>query len=225
MSTIYTTEELQAKIDKIEWFHNMELNGIWTGGPNDCQTEVESWDFPKDYFSGKTVLDVGAWDGFYSFHAEKQGAKAVTGLDYPKAVNELGRLEGFKLAKEVYNSEVKRVTADIMEYDADTYDVVIFAGVLYHLENPYLALQKVKNLVNPGGSLFIETHACRRLETIPIMQFYPSDSLCKDKTNFWGPNRTCLQSMITEIGGLEIDRCFYRDNFPTRLVCYCTKEK
>ena len=33
-------------------------------------------------FRGRTVLDIGAWDGYYSFLAERQGAARVVALDH-----------------------------------------------------------------------------------------------------------------------------------------------
>ena len=54
---------------------------------------------PED-LSGKTVLDIGTADGFYSFLAEHRGAKRVLALDYMK-------FPGFDIAKKILNSNVE----------------------------------------------------------------------------------------------------------------------
>ncbi len=74
-------DELQAKADAIEWFHTIDLgNGVHTRGQSD-PTKIVRTDFLPE-FAGRTVLDIGAWDGYYSFLAERQGAARVVALDH-----------------------------------------------------------------------------------------------------------------------------------------------
>ena len=74
-----TPEELQAQADAIQWFHSIDLGpGVRTKGLSSVQLAAER--FPD--FSGKSVLDIGAWDGYYSFLAERGGAARVVALDH-----------------------------------------------------------------------------------------------------------------------------------------------
>jgi tRNA (mo5U34)-methyltransferase len=78
-----TDAELRWFIDKFRWFHSIELRpGIITKGlktPQHLVEEREKLALPS--FDGKAVLDIGAWDGFYSFDAEKNGSKRVVAND------------------------------------------------------------------------------------------------------------------------------------------------
>jgi tRNA (mo5U34)-methyltransferase len=72
-------EELQAQADALQWFHSIDLgNGVRTKGLSNVQLPAAQ--FPD--FSGRTVLDIGAWDGYYSFLAERGGASRVVALDH-----------------------------------------------------------------------------------------------------------------------------------------------
>jgi tRNA (mo5U34)-methyltransferase len=72
-------EELQAQADELGWFHTIDLgNGVVTKGLSELALSPDQ--LPD--FEGKTVLDIGAWDGYYSFLAEKGGASRVVALDH-----------------------------------------------------------------------------------------------------------------------------------------------
>jgi tRNA (mo5U34)-methyltransferase len=66
------------------WFHSIELApGIWTPGhksPDVIGAELRSLRLPP--IDQKTVLDIGAFDGFFSFAVEKLGASRVVALDH-----------------------------------------------------------------------------------------------------------------------------------------------
>ncbi|MGO8870143.1 MAG: DUF1698 domain-containing protein [Acidimicrobiales bacterium] len=88
------TDEIQAKADAIHWFHSIDLgNGVVTKGTSELQ-------IPDDKFpvlAGRSVLDVGAWDGYYSFMAERIGASRVVALDhYAWAVDVVARTAYWK---------------------------------------------------------------------------------------------------------------------------------
>ncbi len=136
--------------------------------------QVRSCQLPD--LRGKTVLDIGAFDGYFSFTAERLGAAKVTALDhyvwsfdqpeYVKAREEAERtgpeyppphqrrhwrpdeLPGrrpFDLARAILGSNVEPVVGDYMTMDLATlgqFDVVLFLGVLYHMEEPLRAMRR-----------------------------------------------------------------------------------
>jgi tRNA (mo5U34)-methyltransferase len=72
-------EELQAAADRHGWMHTIDLgDGVVTKGRG------AHWHGPETFpdMADLTVLDIGAWDGFYSFLAERQGARRVVALDH-----------------------------------------------------------------------------------------------------------------------------------------------
>lgn len=76
---------LYSKIKAVKnWYHTVEIgSGLITPGICNTAQLLSLLDFPKD-FSGKRVLDLGARDGFFSFEAEKRGAKEIIALDYSR---------------------------------------------------------------------------------------------------------------------------------------------
>ena len=86
--------------------------------------------YPAD-LRGKRVLDIGAWDGFYTFEMERRGAHVVA-LD-------LFRNEKFLLARDLVKSKAEYVVGDICRLsskDLGRFDIVLFFGVLYHVKHP-----------------------------------------------------------------------------------------
>ncbi len=71
--------ELQAQADQLGWYHTIDLgHGVVTKGIGVQPTGSEI--LPD--VSGKSVLDIGAWDGKFSFLAENGGANRVVALDH-----------------------------------------------------------------------------------------------------------------------------------------------
>jgi tRNA (mo5U34)-methyltransferase len=74
-----TPAELQAQADGLLWYHTIDLgNGVVTKGMGEATTGAEI--LPD--VSGRSVLDIGAWDGKFSFLAERSGATRVVALDH-----------------------------------------------------------------------------------------------------------------------------------------------
>lgn len=93
------------------WFHQIDLgSGIITPDDSDINAQRKNADI---YFGcgvqGCSVLDIGAWDGFYSFEAERRGASDVLAVDkFCWGGGGVGNRKAFELAREVLNSRVPR---------------------------------------------------------------------------------------------------------------------
>lgn len=180
--------------------------------------------FQLDDLRGLSVLDVGAWDGFFSFAAERAGASRVVALDYyawgatEQAAHVRGyesttrnefKLDalpgraGFDLAKRQLQSAVEPVVADFMALDPaalGAFDVVLFLGVLYHLEDPLAALRRLRTLTKRVA--VIETAAVwiREHPDASLWEFYPADELAGDPTNWWAPTAPALAGACRAAG-------------------------
>lgn len=78
-------DELQAYVDQVSWFHEIDLgNGVTTRYASVPRGPIlRNWSsFGLGDLTGKTVLDIGAVDGAYSFLAEQAGARRVLALDH-----------------------------------------------------------------------------------------------------------------------------------------------
>ena len=74
--------ELAAKAEAIRWYHTLDLGGgIVTSGVDHSPSRLARVDLPAS-LAGKSVLDIGAWDGFFSFEAERRHASRVVAADY-----------------------------------------------------------------------------------------------------------------------------------------------
>jgi tRNA (mo5U34)-methyltransferase len=206
-----TREERQALADAIpQWWHSIDLGegAVSRGKKTPEFHEAELRDLRLPDLKGKTVLDIGAWDGFYSFHAEAQGAARVVALDWFTWVGEPGR-RGFDLAHRLRESRVEPVVGDFMTMDLETlgaFDVVLFLGVLYHLEDPLGALRRLRQVTRELA--VIETHAIVTpgLEHRPMWEQYPGEELNADPSNWWGPNaRAVLDACrVAGFGSAEV---------------------
>lgn len=74
------TNELRERTAGITWFHSIDLGtGVVTPGSSVSPTVPQH---ALGDLRGCSVLDVGAWDGYYSFLAERMGASRVVALDH-----------------------------------------------------------------------------------------------------------------------------------------------
>jgi tRNA (mo5U34)-methyltransferase len=215
--------ELRRRVESIRWFHTMELGpGISTrgsqGAPSNGTAEtLRRLGLPPS-FAGKTVLDVGAWDGFFSFEAERRGALRVLATDYFSwSGGGWGTQDGFRLAREVLDSKVEDLRIDPLDLSVDrvgTFDVVFFFGVLYHVQNPLLVLERVAAVC--GELLIVETYVDQRMgEDYPAMVFYPGGELSNDPTNWWGPNASCVEAMLRTVGFPNVETVWGDPEKPT----------
>jgi tRNA (mo5U34)-methyltransferase len=191
------------------WWHSINLgHGVITKGYKTAETlqyEFESLRLPD--LRDKTVLDIGAWDGFFSFEAEWRGARRVVALDHDVWKTWPGK-SGYDTAHKALDSKVETVVDDFMTMDLEplrTFDVVLFLGVLYHTENPLGALRRVACLTN--GIAIIETHAVvvPGYEHLELCEFYSSNQLNGDVSNWWGPNLKALEGMCRAAGFARVE--------------------
>jgi tRNA (mo5U34)-methyltransferase len=154
-------------------------NGIVAKGPRVQRRfarRLRLLKIPQD-LTGKTVLDIGAWDGYFTFEFERRGAKRVLAVD--RYAWENRGLECFLLARERFKSKVEYRMMDVHDLDPaeiGTFDLVFCAGVLYHLRHPLLGLERIRSVT--AGTLILETASLVPAvhESTPLMTFFPGDA-------------------------------------------------
>jgi len=207
-SNFEDVEKVRAEIAKVNWYHQIDLgDGIITPGVADTPSRMGPLELPSD-LSGKSVLDIGAWDGVFSFEAERRGASRVLATDsYCWSGEGWGTKEGFLTASRVLGSRVDDLEIDVMDLSPDrvgTFDLVLFVGVLYHLRHPLLALERVASVT--GDQLIFDSHTAMIEEPDPVMLFYPGTELNNDPTNWWGANPPAVEAMLRDVGFRRIER-------------------
>lgn len=198
---------LRERVARVNWFHSIELRpGLTTPGSDDTAARLDLLRIPPD-LAGRTVLDVGAWDGFFSFEAERRGAARVVAADhFAWHGDNWSDKSGFELARRALGSRVEDVNIDVMDLSPErvgSFDLVLFLGVLYHLRHPLLALERVAGVT--AGSLILETHVDLTWVRRPAMAFYPGQELGWDPTNWWGPNPAAVAAMLRAVGFKRVE--------------------
>jgi tRNA (mo5U34)-methyltransferase len=190
------------------WYHTIELApGVTTPGQIDLRGEAGR--VLPDELSSQRALDVGAFDGFWSFEMERRGAEVIAlDLDRLEAAEwsplqrqrlesvaaswgvELGR--GFKLAAEALGSSVSRVVSNVYDLTPEAIggpvDFAFSGAILLHLRDPVKALERIRDALRPGGvvrvmepvSVALSLRAPRR----PAASFQAADT----DFNWWVPN-------------------------------------
>lgn len=195
-------EALLQQVTALRWFHRIPLgHGVLTPGLDDSQAKLKRVQLPAS-LAGRSVLDIGAWDGFFSFEAERRGASQVMAVDsFCWSDAGWGRKAGFELARRALNSKVEDRHMEVLDLTPATvgvFDVVLFLGVLYHMRHPLLALEKVASVTRQ--QLILETKVDLLASRTPSMAFYVGDELNHDPTNWWAPNVSGLCDMLRAVG-------------------------
>jgi tRNA (mo5U34)-methyltransferase len=198
-------DDLKSRVGALRWYHTIDLGGgVVTPGIDNTPLRVQQAALPES-FKGLSVLDIGAWDGFWSFEAERRGASRVVAADWyawhGQGWGSGNGKAGFDLARATLGSRVEDVAIDVMDLSPErvgTFDVVFFLGVLYHLPHPLLALERVASVAK--GLLILETVIDMVGYSRPAMAFYPGTELNNDPTNWFGPNVPAVHGLLKAAG-------------------------
>jgi len=196
--------ELRSLISSLPWHHQIDFgDGLLTSGRTRIDVlKAQASIYFKMGVSGKSVLDIGCWDGFNSFEAHRRGASRVLATDHFAWSSACwGKRESFDLARAHLAPAVEVLDIDIPDLTVESvgrFDVVLFCGVFYHLRHPLYALERIAPLVTE--TLIVETHMDAMSEPRPAMIFYPTAELANDPTNWWGPNQACVTAMLKDVG-------------------------
>lgn len=205
--------EILEKTDNRRWFHAIELlPGCYSPGP--CFPDERFIEYPQTQdLTNKTVLDIGAWDGGYTFMAEKRGGQ-LTAYDIQDPCH-----SGFNIAKECLGSDARHIMGSVYDLSPDqhgTYDVVYYFGVFYHLFNPVKAFCNINRVLDNGGLMLFEgaildfaynvdktwvslKNEMASYTSIPLT-YYTSKDYWNDWSTWFVPNLKCLQEWIISAG-------------------------
>jgi tRNA (mo5U34)-methyltransferase len=203
------------------WYHEIDFGDGCISVPKHPHRDV--WRAISDFiapvdFAGRTVLDIGCWDGQWSFLAEKRGATHVLATDdnsqhwtgTPEGIGTRESAEpgeGFRLAHQALGSRV-RYLGDVSIYHLDRldrrFDIILCLGVFYHLTHLMLALTQLRHAVAPGGTVIIEGAAIQDHKKSSMDFLYGPDDggggtlepeRC-DPSNWSIPTIRCLHDML-----------------------------
>jgi len=190
--------KLHEMASQHEWVHVIDLGdgvvtpGAWgTGNPRITEA-MQAVDF-----SGKKVLDIGCWDGAYSFFAEARGAAEVYSTDLISQRDFAGS-PTYQIAHAACQSKAKYYL-NISVYDIEKlgirdFDIVLFTGIYYHLKDPVRALTCLRRVMREGGLIVVEG------AVLPgegcYASFYYRNLPTPDRSNWWFPTVECLRQWV-----------------------------
>ncbi len=199
MRTAGDLERLRQTVDSLTWVHSIDLGdgivtpGIW-GKPQPLILRA----FEAVDFRGKKVLDIGCWDGLWSFEAEKRGAAEVYATD-DISQRSYNNQETFAVAKEILGSRVlyhpRLSLFDIGTLGVSDFDIVLFCGVHYHLRDPLLALSRLRRVLKTGGLILVEGDVIYGSDEAYAVFFY-HHSYGADESVWWIPTIPCLKEWV-----------------------------
>jgi tRNA (mo5U34)-methyltransferase len=215
-------ERLRARIQSVEWYHSIELAaGVVTPGFFDHRQLVPQYGLPAD-LSGRRVLDVATYNGFWAFEFEKRGAAEVVALDIETFADidlspvrraqmspaELGRKvgAGFEIAREALGSKVRREPGSVYELSParfGMFDLVFCGDLLVHLSNPIRALQAIRS-VTAGTAVLCEmydSHLDEDGDGRRLLSYLGG----RNDYVWWMFGRRTLESMIHDAGFARVE--------------------
>jgi len=208
-STPLDGAEKERRSKALRWFHSIDLgDGVVTQGAKPAQRlAFQARHVFRHPLSGQSILDIGCWDGFFSFEAHRRGAGRVLAADHHVWNRGWGRREAFELARACLAPAVtvREIPFDEMTPDTvGTHDVVLFLGILHHMRHPLAALERAASLTR--HMLVVETPVDTRLPPDPpALAFYPFDEFRGDPGTFWGPNPAGVVAMLRACGFRKVE--------------------
>jgi len=189
------------------WYHSIELpdGNVIQGmiGVEALKQRLAAFPIPAD-LTGKRVLDVGAWTGWCSFEMERRGAQVVA-VDCVE-------FEEFREAHRMLGSHVDYRILDVEELTQESvglFDYVLFFGVLYHLRNPLLGLEKICAITR--DTAFVESFVTDDGSAPCAMEFYETDELGGQIDNWFGPSVQCAAALCRSAGFARVNLEYVSD--------------
>jgi 2-polyprenyl-3-methyl-5-hydroxy-6-metoxy-1,4-benzoquinol methylase len=146
--------------------------------------------------AGKRVLDIGCNAGYMSFACKRLGAEYVLGIDDDSSAT-VSFIHQAEFCRDVLGLDVEFRRLSFTKLQPERpFDVVLFCGVLYHLENWADGLDKLRELAVPRNGLIV-------LETAvePVTRTtYEGKGYRGDTTTFFVPSPRVLRVLLEERG-------------------------
>jgi tRNA (mo5U34)-methyltransferase len=198
------------------WFHTFALApGIYTRGiARDHGYRLGV--LGADRFAGRSVLDVGAFDGFYSFLAEARGARRVVAVDNQQYVDwvrarfgiTLEGGAGFRAIAGLVGSRVEYRRMDALDLHelAERFDVVLCFGILHRVTDPISLLRALADVLAPRGEIVLETYGSSLPADAPAIEVHePGAVYAGDDFVYWGFSTEGLRRLARIVGLDEIE--------------------
>ncbi|MBL8176795.1 MAG: methyltransferase domain-containing protein [Bryobacterales bacterium] len=154
----------------------------------------------RDLAGGEPVADIGCADGDLSLFLASLGCD-VDALDNP--LTHHNGMRGVRLLAQARQASVNVHAADLDEQwwlPRDKYQLSLLLGVLYHLKNPFFALE---TMAKHSRYLLLSTRIAGRfpgilqpMASVPAAYLVAEDEMNRDNSNFWIFTEAALRRLM-----------------------------
>jgi tRNA (mo5U34)-methyltransferase len=204
------------------WYHRIYLGGgVYTIEGHAAHHELVWQHFAKSLpqsFAGLSVLDVGTNAGYFALQAKARGARRVVGTEFERMF-----LDQAEQIRKIWDVDIdyRLMEAHDIASLKESFDLVVFAGILYHLKNPLLVLEALGRMCtdailletefipdDPRNCVVVRQGLPAMLQTTHqgMMKFIETRELNGDPSNWWVPDTECVRGMLRTAGFVHISR-------------------
>lgn len=166
---------------------------------------LDEWGWWPRSLEGRRVADVGAFTGGLSVLMAARGAASVEAVDeVPEHLAQCALVAAaFGLTDRVHPRQASLYELR-SQLEAGSLDLVLLAGVLYHASDMLVGLVAMQELLQPGGTLLVETNAveCWDHSYANYGRYFGG--------MWWQPTALCLQDMAEHAGFERPEVRFYQ---------------
>ena len=206
--------EIQVEIDSRKWYHDFDFPGGLRARSGES-SHIPLWKWIEEClntveFREKSVLDIGCWDGYWSFMAERRGARSVLATD--DMSQNWGSDSCIYMAKKLLGSTIE-INQQVSIYNASslqrTFDVILCLGVYYHLYAPLCGLAQLRHLCGRDSVVVLEGDVARGYDPGIARCCFPEYNGPQDENGpAFLPSDYLLRSMI-ESAYLSVSEVYY----------------
>lgn len=199
-------ERARASIDDVSFYpydilaNAVHLESLLTGANRDL----------AGLAGGEPIADIGAADGDLAFVLEAATGWEVDIID--TAATNFNGLRGARALREALGSNAAIHDIDLdrqFRLPRDRYGLVLFLGILYHLQNPFFVLRE---LAEHARHCLVSTRVARfagversPIAHLPVGYLVGPAELNGDPTNYWILSPTGLERLVQRAGWVVLD--------------------
>ncbi len=196
--------ELRDIAEKSKWFHAIDFGDFASSGrfpPGSPQniTLFGAMDLLGSIdLKGCRVLDIGSADGLASFGMKELGAREVVSIDSFD-------IPTYRLARKLLNLETDyrprvQLKDAVSELGWKQFDVILCAGVIYHMLNPMSAFIECRKLIKDNGLLIMESPISTKFQEPVLALNTELDDFMPEPSTYWVPSKSAMTGMMKLMG-------------------------
>jgi 2-polyprenyl-3-methyl-5-hydroxy-6-metoxy-1,4-benzoquinol methylase len=215
-------EDFRDFCSQQKWFHAIDFGSVVSSGrfpPGTAQnrTLLGVMEFLKALnLNGSRALDIGTTDGLIAFGMSKLGAASVVATDsverptFRRGMQELGLDIDYRPHTQI--KDLARL------YEPKSFDVIVCAGVIYHMLNPFSAFGECRKLVKDGGYVIFESAIQAGTEPVLVLNSETTKPT-KEAYTYWLPTPSAMVGMTKLVSLKPIaTRMLAEGNRPFRMT-------